>query len=162
MMADDEATERIFLFLADAEGAALAGGLTPADLAGAPLARREVVEADDLLDERKDPDDLKIQGWGVVVPANGGDALHAQIAPLIAARAQQQGIAPHEVRIYEIGRDEDPTAWIHARLPATDKRRPRYLLLLGDLDDIAIELQHRLSGGSFGPAGCLVRALPTR
>ena len=50
------------------------------------------------------------------------------------ARAEEQGTAAADVRVLRFAQGDEPRAWIKRNLPGADLRRPRYLLLLGDLD----------------------------
>jgi hypothetical protein len=106
-----------------------------------------------LWDASGDPNDLPAQRWGVVVPEGpAGDRLLALIEPLRRLRQEEQG-AP--VRVYRAPPNLDaPTAarWKNRVLhdesvPEADQ--PRYLLLLGDLDQLSLELQQVLGGDGF-------------
>jgi hypothetical protein len=108
---------------------------------------------DHLWDSGGDPNDLSAQRWGVVVPEGPvGDHLLALIEPLRQLRQEEQG-AP--VRVYRAPPHLDaPRAarWkdqvLHdEKVPEADQ--PRYLLLLGDLDQLSLELQQVLGGDGF-------------
>ncbi|MGK3965481.1 hypothetical protein WMF38_15055 [Sorangium sp. So ce118] len=100
-----------------------------------------------------DPNDLALQRWSVIAPEGpaGDEALEA-IAPLLRLREAEQGakVEPYRVRPgmgvaeaaqwkADVLRDE--------RVP--EEEIPRYLLLLGDLDEVSAELQHVLANGAF-------------
>lgn len=133
----------------------------------APLASGEAeVDVDDLgyeqpehlWDESRGANDLAAQGWGVVAPEGpAGDELLGRVSRLIAhRRAQQEG---REVRIYRVPPGQsaaDAVRWRKRVFEAPELRRkelPRYLLILGDLDEVSIELQVVL--GSEGYVGRL-------
>lgn len=106
-----------------------------------------------LRDDSADPNALALQRWGIVAPEGpDGDRLLGAIEPLRRARQIQQGDAP--VRVYRVPREMRPSD------AATWKRRvywdesaerdlPRYLLLLGDLDEMPLSLQQLLAGDTF-------------
>ncbi|WP_224360419.1 helix-turn-helix domain-containing protein [Hyalangium versicolor] len=106
-----------------------------------------------LWDSGGNPNDLPAQRWGLVVPEGPtGDRLLALIEPLRRLRQEEQG-AP--VRVYRAPPNLDaPMAarWKNGVLhdesvPEADQ--PRYLLLLGDLDQLSLELQQVLGGDGF-------------
>ncbi|WP_224363964.1 hypothetical protein [Hyalangium versicolor] len=101
-----------------------------------------------------DPNDLSLQRWGVIAPEGPrGERLLALIQPLMELRQADQGGAP--VRIHRapssLG-DAEAVAWKrraleHEAFPQTEQ--PRYLLLLGDFDELSFELQRVLASDSF-------------
>jgi len=103
-----------------------------------------------LADITADANDLARQGWAVVVPQGAvGDRLEDAIRPLIEARATEQG---REVLLLRVppGMDaEQALRWKKDRYPALhgedEQRRPRYLLILGDLDQVSLETQQALA-----------------
>jgi hypothetical protein len=106
-----------------------------------------------LWDTGGDPNDLAAQRWGVVVPEGpSGDRLLSLIEPLRKLREEEQGAS---VRVYRAPPNLDaPTAarWksqvLHDEaVPEADQ--PRYLLLLGDLDVLSLELQQVLGSTGF-------------
>ena len=106
-----------------------------------------------LWDPGGEPNELPAQRWGVVAPEGpAGDRLLALIAPLRELRQQGQG-AP--VRVYRAPPDMDaPTAARWKRHVLQDEavaeaNRPRYLLMLGDLDQLSLEMQQILGGDGF-------------
>ncbi len=139
------------LLLADAEARPVLPRLV---LPHAALSASAVVGPEDasqsghLLDRAGPPGDLRRQRWGVVVPAGPrGDALAAAISPLIEHRRSQQGAPPHVLRF---GAADQPAVWlkdVYAAIAAAD--RPRYVLIVGDLSEVGIELQRALSVVAF-------------
>lgn len=125
----------------------LADGLDERLLGGAPRPERDagsVLEA-----HGADPNDLPAQRWGVVAPqGERGDHMLAAIDPLIQHRRAQQGAPP---RLYRVPPDMDlaaATSWRDQILRSEglpEDERPRYLLILGDLHEVSLELQHVLA-----------------
>ena len=145
------------LLLCDADERApvLAAGLPESTLLGAPTPERGPRGKDSMHLEAldRDPNDLAAQRWAVIAPeGEGGDAVIAAIRSLIEHRRDQQGADP---LIYRVPDGMDATAslrWKHDVLRSEDvaaDERPRYLLILGDLDRVSLELQHVLANGSF-------------
>ncbi|MBN1209985.1 MAG: hypothetical protein JXB05_34355 [Myxococcaceae bacterium] len=104
--------------------------------------------------ERPDaaPNDLEAQRWGVIAPEGTlGDALLHAIAPLIEHRGKEQN-AP--VKTYRVPSDMNAAAavqWREKVLQAEgvpEEERPWYLLILGDLHHVSIELQQVLAQGA--------------
>ncbi|HEX5753553.1 MAG TPA: hypothetical protein VFZ09_45585 [Archangium sp.] len=99
------------------------------------------------------PNDLSAQRWGVVAPeGEEGEALLRAIAPLMEHRERQQG-AP--VRVYRVPADMDAkrsVAWrrdVYQDEAVPQEDRPRYLLLLGDLHPLSMELQQVMALGAL-------------
>jgi hypothetical protein len=100
-----------------------------------------------------DPNALEAQRWGVIAPEGGeGDEMLRALAPLLEHRARQQGA---EVQRYRVPPDLDAlraVEWRDRVYKAEDvpaEERPRYLLMLGDLHQVSIELQHVLAQSAF-------------
>ena len=129
-------TDALRLLLADADEAA-SPALAWRALAEVPRGPVPVIEPAQLFAGTADPCDLRVQRWGVVVPASADAVRLAAVAPLIAARAEEQGTAAADVRVLRFAQGDEPRAWIKRNLPGADLRRPRYLLLLGDLELVA-------------------------
>lgn len=98
------------------------------------------------------PNDLEAQRWGVIAPEGAlGDALLQAIAPLLEHRGKEQGVA---VEPYRVPPDMDAAAavrWRETVLRAEavpEEERPWYLLILGDLHHVSIELQQVLAQGA--------------
>ncbi|RKH66377.1 hypothetical protein [Corallococcus llansteffanensis] len=99
------------------------------------------------------PNDLAAQRWGVIAPlGTAGDAMLRAIEPLLQHRAQEQGAPVMRYRV-PLGMDADAAVrWkesVHRAEDVPEEERPKYLLLLGDLPDVSIELQHVLAHGAF-------------
>ena len=97
-----------------------------------------------------DTDELPRQRWGVIVPEGPrGEHLLQLIEPLRRKRQKDQRGA--DVRIHRVapGMDGPSAARWKKRIfrdeAVHDKERPRYLLLLGDLDQVSLETQQVLS-----------------
>ncbi|MBL9106691.1 MAG: hypothetical protein JNL82_37565 [Myxococcales bacterium] len=140
---------------ADERAPVLAAGLPEASLQAAPAPERGPQGKDSLHleDLAGDPNDLAAQRWAVIAPEGpAGDELLAAIAALIDLRRDQQGADPIVHRV-PAGMDAAAAMrWKHEVLRAEDvpaDERPRYLLIVGDLDRVSLELQHVLANGSF-------------
>jgi hypothetical protein len=132
-------------------------GLDLRTLLGAPLPGWS--EASKWLwDVNRNPNELSRQRWGLVVPAGPeGDRLLALVEPLRRERQAAQGDAP--VRVYRVpaqGKEprDGPYAvrWkkhVFRSEAVPEQALPRYLLLLGDLDQIPLEFQQVLSTDAF-------------
>ncbi|MCY1061760.1 hypothetical protein [Nannocystis sp. SCPEA4] len=101
----------------------------------------------------RDPNDLAAQRWGVIAAeGEDGDQAIEAIRALIEHRRTQQDAEP---AVFRVPPDMDAAAalrWKNEVLrdeTVSEDRRPRYLLILGDLDRVAVELQHVLAHGSF-------------
>ncbi|MFY0563720.1 hypothetical protein ACN28E_07730 [Archangium lansingense] len=99
------------------------------------------------------PNDLPAQRWGVVAPEGDlGAAFLQALSPLIHHREREQG-AP--VKCYRVPADMDAAAavrWrddVYRAEETPQEERPKYLLLLGDLHQVSIELQHVLAHSAF-------------
>lgn len=108
--------------------------------------------------ERPDADgnNLEAQRWGVIAPEGTlGDVLLRAIRPLIEHREQEQG-APVKVYYVPPGMDAKASVtWRDTVLKAEDvpeEERPWYLLILGDLHHVSMELQQVL-----GHSACVGR-----
>lgn len=150
--AEREAPLQLLLTEADEYIPVLADGLDQRFLGSAPRPERDpdrpVLEA-----HGADPNDLPAQRWGVVAPqGERGDHMLAAIDALIQHRHAQQGAAP---KLYRVPPAMDIVAaisWRDQILRAEDlpeDERPRYLLLLGDLHEVSLELQHVLAAGAL-------------
>lgn len=121
---------------------------------GAPLSCRDAKggepATDDgpqyLWDESRSANDLAVQGYGVVVPEGPrGDELLGCVAALIARRREQQ--EGREVLVYRVPPRQtaaEAARWRKDVFEAPGIRRrdiPRYVLILGDFDEVALELQ---------------------
>lgn len=107
---------------------------------------------DYLRDDGGDPQDLARQRWGIIAPRGpDGDRLLALVEPLTRHRADQQGAAP---LVYRVPPDMDgPEAerWkrrVFDRGGSVDAL-PRYQLILGDLDQVSLAVQHAQQSDGF-------------
>ncbi|HYH98599.1 hypothetical protein [Hyalangium sp.] len=142
------------LLLAHADGCrpVLQRGLAEGTLRSAP--RPEPLEPPEILwDASGDPHLLPRQRWGLIAPQGPeGDRLLALVELLKRRREEEQG-AP--ARVYRVPRGLDGPAaarWkkrVFRSKDVPDSERPRYLLLLGDLDQVPLELQQVLSSDAF-------------
>jgi hypothetical protein len=144
---------QLLLAWADDHRPVLPEGLSLETLQSAPRPGSFAVP-DRLWDVGDDPNLLARQRWGLVVPSGPeGDRLLKLIHPLRQARQAEQGDAP--VRIYEVSPGMDERAavlwkkrtFLHEAVPGLD--RPRYLLILGDLHQVSLELQQVLAMDAF-------------
>lgn len=145
------------LLLADAIelGTTLAAGLPEVTAGIAPRPVKTPRGADALLREMPDadPNDLALQRWSVIAPegALGDQALEA-IAPLLRLREAEQGAPVTPYRVEPGMGMAEAVRWKTDVLrdeSIPEEERPRYLLLLGDLDVVSPELQHVLANGAF-------------
>jgi hypothetical protein len=152
-MVSERASIELFLSPAGDRGQSLARGLDPAALrsasASAPSERSDA-HPESHVDPGGDPNSLADQGWGVIAPhGEDGDRLLAQIEPLIARRAADQG---GEVPVYRVPPDmtaAESAAWLDRKLVgnAPQDQIPGYLLVLGRPDQVSFELQQVLAAG---------------
>jgi hypothetical protein len=142
------------LFLAHADdGPVLSGGLPLDALALAPPVPSGSELTGTLWDGGGDQGSLSSQRWALVAPAGvEGDRLLACAAPLRRKREEEQGA---EARVYRVDPAMDGVAaeqWMRSnfRASATRERElPRYLCLLGDLDQVSLDLQQALAAEAF-------------
>lgn len=144
----------LLLARADDGEPALLDGLPAGALLGGGQDTGEIPESERLWEHGADPDDLEAQRWGLVAPEGpDGERLLALVEPLRRAREAAQGGAP--ARIYRVPpRMTAPEAmvWRKAALRprgVPERELPRYLLLLGDLDQVSLELQQALGVDGF-------------
>jgi hypothetical protein len=100
-----------------------------------------------------DPNDLAQQRWGVVAPeGRAGDRLLSAVAPLLKLREAEQG-APVTVLRVPSGIDaKQAVAWkdeVYGSEDIAEDDRPGYLMLLGDLEETSLDLQHALASDAF-------------
>jgi hypothetical protein len=120
--------------------------------AGAAPAPEPRPKPDVLWADEEAPDDLVRQRWGVIAPATGdGDRLLDAIAPLVEHRRRQQGPVrvyrvPPRMTVGEAARWKKRVFRTGADL---DCDLPRYQLILGDLDQVPLAVQHVQASDGF-------------
>ena len=155
MTATDPTGLGLLLCDADERAPVLASGLPESALLGVPAPERGPPGKDSLHleDLARDPNDLAAQRWAVIAPeGEAGDAALAAIRALVEHRRDQQGADPTIFRVPDGMDGAAALRWKHDVLRSEDvpaDERPRYLLILGDIDRISLELQHVLANGSF-------------
>jgi hypothetical protein len=114
-----------------------------------------------LADITANADHLTHQGWAVVATADAeGARLEALVRALIAVRAEEQGAEVLSIRVPPGMDSAAANQWkatVYPTLYGEDEtRRPRYLLILGDLDRVSLDTQHVLGqDGIAGRLACL-------
>ena len=98
--------------------------------------------------------DLESQRWAVVAAEGAaGDRLVALVRELVALRAGEQGDAVVPIRVPPGQSAEAAAEWRRSAYPALygedERRRPRYLLVLGDLDGVSLDTQQVLAHDGF-------------
>ncbi|TSC33930.1 hypothetical protein [Corallococcus sp. Z5C101001] len=99
-------------------------------------------------------DDLLLQRWGIVVPEGPeGRHLLELVAPLRELRQREQGGEPILTLSVRSGlTGAEAHAWKAQGLGSekvSEEDRPRYLLILGDLDAVSLEVQQALATDSL-------------
>lgn len=102
-------------------------------------------EYDDLL-SAGEFDDMALQRWGIVAPEGAdGDAMLAAVAPLRAWREREMNASAVVLRIPPGLSRKAQRLWKHRQWQRLERaRRPRYLLILGDLDQVPLTVQQSL------------------
>jgi hypothetical protein len=103
-----------------------------------------------LADITADANDLERQRWGVVAAEGAqGDRLVALVRELAELRAGEQGEEVLEIRVPPGLSTDAASEWKQRDYPEqyrrNERRRPRYLLILGDLDGVSLETQQVLA-----------------
>lgn len=130
----------------------LEGGLPLEAAADAPRPAESAQPAH-LSDISADPNDLELQRWGIIAPEGDlGDRLLDLIAPLRSAREAEQGARALVYRVKPRMDAAEAMKWKNdvywdERVPEQDL--PRYLLVLGDLDEVSLELQQIMASNTF-------------
>jgi hypothetical protein len=129
-------------------------GLAEETLLDVPRVESPIRRADvpTLASADADRNDLAEQRWGVIAPEKPlGDVLLRAIALLIDHREKEQG-APVKRYFVKAGMTtEESRVWKETVLQAEDvpeEERPWFLLVLGDLHHVSIELQQLLAEGA--------------
>ncbi|MCY1018622.1 hypothetical protein [Pyxidicoccus sp. MSG2] len=136
------------------------GGLIPVRSQGLPLASvfreprpAEPVKPRSLYDFTGDMNDLQSQHWALVVPEGPrGERLLARVARLRRHRADQQHMHPDLVPTYKVSPGMTSFEAEEFRLKLSKlppERQPRYLLILGDADEVSFEFQQYLAVDRF-------------
>lgn len=106
-----------------------------------------------LRDDMGDPQDLAKQGWGLVITDDDrGKQLLGAIEELRRVRREQQGF---DVTVYRVKPGMDARAaarWkseVYWNSRVSRKARPRYMLVLGDLDGVSLEFQQMVGADTF-------------
>jgi hypothetical protein len=122
-----------------------------------PVAKRE---AKFLADITAGASDLERQGWAVVAPASAqGARLEALVQALVRARAEDQQADVLSIRVPPGMDTAAAIDWKKDVYPALygedEARRPRYLMILGDLDQVSLDTQQVLAqDGLTGRLAC--------
>ena len=125
--------------------------------AASPVPRREERF---LADITADANDLVRQGWAVVTPEGArGQRLEAQVQALVRARAEDQQGDVLSIRVPPGMDAAAASTWKQTVFPALygedEARRPRYLLILGDLDQVSLDTERVLAqDGMTGRLAC--------
>ncbi len=144
----------LHLFMADEDGEQ---SLTGVAVHEAATDRDEELDApEDALPFRADDQSANSifhQCWGLILPKGSKLRQLGAVRELIAARAQVMKLRPERVFVAEVpatmSRDEC-TSWIDDVLGAVpESTRPRYLFILGDLDEVPFSLQRELAKNHF-------------
>lgn len=153
----DGLDEPLDLLLADADDLrpVLDDGL-PVEAAQRGPRPRKAVRGDDSHSWRRtdaDPNDLPAQRWGVVAPeGREGDRLLEAITPLIRLREAEQRAPATIYRVPPHLDARQSVAWkdqVYWSEDVVEDERPLYLLLLGDLHQTTLDLQHSLANGAL-------------
>ncbi len=146
----------LHLLLADADDRrpALADGLA-GDALDRTAAPGGLPEARQLRDRGRDPSDLAVQRWALIVPeGDAGARREAVVRPLVEHRRAEQG---GEVRVYRVPAAMDPAdaaRWhreVYLDERVSEAELPYYQLILGDLDEVPLALQQvQMIDGAVG------------
>ena len=123
-------------------------------LAGADgFIERQIVEDGIMRNDMADPQSLEKQGWGIVVTDDkNGDELLGAIADLRAVRTAQQG---RDAKVYRVAAGmnaESAARWkrdVYWDSNVSREERPKYLLILGDLDGVSLEFQQMIAADTY-------------
>jgi hypothetical protein len=104
-----------------------------------------------LADITGNANDLARQRWALVVPSgNAGERMVALVWRLVEQRADDQRNPALIIRVPPGMNEEAAMVWKKATYPAlygnSETLRPRYLLILGDLDQVSLATQQALAG----------------
>src|SRR5262249_16723433 len=103
--------------------------------------------------DSRDPNALPYQRWGVIAPEGSpGDRLLDLIDPLRKLREQAQRAPQRIYRVPSSMSAMEPIRWkdsVYWEEQVPDHELPRYLVLLGDLDEVSLPLQQVLASDLF-------------
>ncbi|HEX5753151.1 MAG TPA: hypothetical protein VFZ09_43525 [Archangium sp.] len=143
----------LLLAHADDHRPVLESGLPDASLGQAPASAQRSQTSTHLWDPGGDPNDMAAQRWAVIAPEGPvGDRLLALVAPLRQWREQQQGAPARCFRVAPGLGGPDAVRWKNTVLrdeSLSEREWPRYLLILGDLEQVSLEFQQGLGGDVF-------------
>jgi hypothetical protein len=143
----------LLLAHADDHRPVLESGLGADSLQRVPGSALQTQTPTHLWDPGGDPNDLASQRWGVIAPEGpAGDRLLAVLEPLCRWRAQQQGAPTRCYRVPPSLEGPQAVRWKNTVLrdeSIPEQEWPRYLLVLGDLDQVSLELQQALGSDVF-------------
>jgi hypothetical protein len=149
-------TAPLHLLLAGADDRrpALAGGLA-GDALDRTAAPAGLPEARQLRDRGRDPNDLAVQRWALIVPeGDAGARREAQVRALVEHRRAEQGC---DVRVYRVPAAmdaADAARWhreVYLDERVAEAELPFYQLILGDLDEVPLALQQvQMIDGAVG------------
>lgn len=151
---EESPAPRVHLLLAhtDTAGAALPEGLPVSSVCHEPSPTSSA-KPTHLYDLSGDWNDLAIQRWGLIAPEGSrGDRLLDRVARLREHRARQQGLRSEEIRVFRVPPDMSATQAEGFRRTLSriqKEEQPRYLLILGDADEVSFELQRHLAVDRF-------------
>jgi hypothetical protein len=154
MSENDETLEVLLAHAAGGRSTLIAG--LPAAFAAATTPTRPKRSREDALllsYDSTDPNDIAVQRWGVIAPDGpGGDAALEAIRPLVMRREEEQG-AKAIIHRVPPGMDRNAAVeWKEQVFHDENLREdevPRYLLLLGDLDGVSLDLQNVMASSAF-------------
>ncbi len=125
----------------------------PPIAASSGAVQREALVDGVLRDDLSDPQDLVKQGWGIVITDDEhGSRLLSAVEELCNARKEQQG---RNIKVYCVpaGMNAERAAlWkrqVYWDAKVRPEERPRYLLILGDLDGVSLEFQQIVGADVF-------------
>lgn len=106
-----------------------------------------------LYDLNGEPNDLPSQRWAVVAPEGPrGDRLLERVERLRQLRAEQQHLRPDQLRVFRVSPCMTALEAEEFRLKLLkmqSEEQPRYLLVLGDADEVSFEFQQYLAVDRF-------------
>ena len=145
---------RLDLLLVDADERrpVLEEGL-PGDVAqGAPKPRKSR-DANHWRRTDADRNDLSLQRWAVIAPeGREGDRMLEAVQPLVALREDEQGAPALVLRVppgMDAKRSADFRRDVYWSEDLAEEERPLYLMMLGDLHQTSVELQHALANDAL-------------